>query len=485
MEPVTPILPKFIWLLKYFKFMCQFQFVIVLVILLSGSGLYAQPGVPQPTGHQPTEPEIMIQQQVTILEQNPESVNLVKVQLYPYLTEKSRFIFLRNCLLVSIQKSPDNRGLVELLDWDYLQQKDFGAAFNQEVALDRRGNEDGEQLMGLGSISFSNEAYPEALRAYRYVVSKGKQNKYYREARFEILNCLNAQLGTAQADATSLSALKQEYELFLAEFGRNTTTATAVLNYAVASTTLFHNPAKAISLLEEAINYPGLAPSLQAKCKLELGDIYLTTGRLWDAALLYGQVDKSFREDPLGQEAKFRAAKIYFYSGDFALAKSQLDVLKTATSELIANDALDLSLLIQEHSEGDSNSSALKKYARAELLILQNKLPQAEISLDSISRLYPGHSLQDEILMAGYKIDLSRGQYQLAGAKLQQIITRYPKGIWGDDALFHLAVLDENQLKIPTEALRLYQQLIIVYPGSFYVPQARKAYRRLRGDKEF
>ena len=437
------------------------------------------------TAQQLIGPEQIIQQQIQILEQQPETINQVKNGLYPYLTEPTRFSLLRNFLLQAIQRTPDNRALVELLEWDYIQQKDFAAAYLQEVALDRRGNEQGERLMDLGSISYSNDVYAVALKSYRYVAQKGSGNRYYKQAKFEILNCLNAFFRISKNRQQLLPVLQQEYENYFKEFGKTAATADAMYSYAVTSALYLQNNTKAISLLEQTIQFSGIQPALQAKCKLELGDIYLEKGKIWDAALLYGQVEKTFREDPLGQEAKFRAAKIYFYTGDFILAKSQLDVLKTATSELIANDALDLSLLIQEHTDNETNAEALKTYAIAELLILQNKLVEATMTLDSISRKYPSHSLQDEILMASYKINMSRNLFVEAGLKLEKIISSFPDGIWGDDALFHLAQLKENQFNDKLEAMKLYQALILKYPGSFYVPEARKEFRKLRGDKEF
>ena len=450
--------------------------LIMMFILFTSRDISAQQAI---------GPEQIIQQQIQILEQQPETINQVKIGLYTYLTEPTRFAVLRNVLLQAIQRTPDNKALVELLDWDYIQQKDFAAAYLQEVALDRRLGEQGERLMELGSISFSNEAYADALKSYRYVAQKGAGNKNYRQAKFEILNCLNALFCLSKNSQQSLYTMQQEYENYFNEFGKTAATADAMYAYAITNALYLHNNSMAIALLEQTIQFSDLQPALQAKCKLELGDIYLENGKIWDAALLYGQVEKAFREDPLGQEAKFRAAKIYFYTGDFVLAKSQLDVLKTATSELIANDALDLSLLIQEHSDNETNSAALKNYARAELLILQNKLVAARITLDSMSKKYRAHSLQDEILMASYKIDMSQKLYIDAGLKLQKIIVSYSDGIWGDDALFHLAQLKENQLNDKPEAMKLYQQLILKYPGSYYVPEARKEFRKLRGDKEF
>jgi TolA-binding protein len=164
------------------------------------------------------------------------------------------------------------------------------------------------------------------------------------------------------------------------------------------------------------------------------------------------------------------------------LAKSQLDVLKTATSELTSNDAIDLSLLIQKNLEEDSTGKALKEFARSELLIQQHKYRESEKIMDSLEVKYPHNALKDDILMARYRIHFSEGNYAQAAVNLQTLIDLYPKGIWADDALFHLAELNENQFKQGTKAGSLYEKLFILYPGSFYAGESRKRFRKLRGD---
>ncbi len=434
---------------------------------------------------QMNEPGILIQQQVNTLQQSPESLNQVRNFLYPLLTDKSRYDQLKSSLLSAMQRSPENKSLPELLDWELIQQKDFQGALIQELALDKRSNEDGIRLMELGKIAESDGALREAITAFRYVAAKGNKSRYYLQSKLEILRCMNLLIGQ-NFNAEHTAELEHEYQTFFSELGKNATTTEAVYDYAVFTFQYLHNATKAGSLLDECIHTPGIAPVLQAQCKLQLGDIMLTQGKIWDAALLYGQVDKSFREDSLGQEAKFRAAKIYFYSGDFTLAKSQLDILKTATTELIANDAMDLSLLIQEQTAGDSTgAAALKKYAHSELLIFQHKYAEAAHLLDSISLLPAASSMQDLLLMSQSDIDLKLHHFREAAGKLKKLTEQFPKGIWADNALFELAQVQEYQLKDLNNASRLFEQLILNYPGSYFVPESRKEFRKLRGDKEF
>ena len=215
---------------------------------------------------------------------------------------------------------------------------------------------------------------------------------------------------------------------------------------------------------------------------MELGDIYILTGEVWEAALIYGQVEKQFANEPVGQEAKFKNARLSYFQGDFDWAKAQLDVLKASTSQLFANDALNLRLLISDNLQNESDTSALRIYSRADMLLFKNQPENALITLDSINKQFPSNSLADDILMAKAKIYLKQNNFTSATSELQKIINDYSFDLWGDDALFMLAELYENNLKDNEKAKTYYQKIITDFPGSLYVVEARKRFRALRGD---
>jgi len=210
--------------------------------------------------------------------------------------------------------------------------------------------------------------------------------------------------------------------------------------------------------------------------------VLLLSGDIWEASLRYSQVEKAFKYDEIGQEAKFRNAKISYYTNDFKWAQAQLDVLKGATAKLISNDAMDLSLLISDALAIDSNEAPLILYAHADLLVFQNKDDEAIKTLDSIKTLYPNHALTDDVLFKKAQIALKHANYNDAAMFYESILKDHGHDILADDALFKLAELNENQFKNIEKAKELYQQLIEKYPGSLYVVEARKRFRKLRGD---
>ena len=228
---------------------------------------------------------------------------------------------------------------------------------------------------------------------------------------------------------------------------------------------------------------PRVRPEIVGEAKIILADIYLLQGEPWESTLLYSQVEKAHKEQPLGHEAKLRNAKLSYYKGDFELAQSHLDILKLATSREIANDALDLSLLIIDNTGLDTSAAALKEYAAIDFLVFQHKEEEALAALDKLLAKYPGHSLTDEIYYQKAEMLYKLGRFEQAAQNLQLIIALPKSDILSDDALFLLAKLNEENLSQPQQAQELYNQLLVKHPGSVFVAEARKRLRKLRGDK--
>ncbi|SKB65079.1 tetratricopeptide repeat protein [Daejeonella lutea] len=426
---------------------------------------------------------MLIQEYLVLLNTNPEILPQAQNVLASILEDKADYDLLKTALLRRLQKDPQNVSYTEFLTWQYIQQKEFDMALRQTLALDRRLKEDGSRVFDLSRLLLSNRAYDQAVEALNYLVAKGEAGKYYIPAKVDLLNTKFRQLTANKFSQSDLLALEKDYMSQLSEFGRVSTMSNSIRQLANLQAFYLQKPAEAAQELAKLIALPGSSPVILAQAKLELGDIYILTGEVWEAALLYGQVEKQFSNDTYGQEAKFRNAKLSYFQGDYVWSKAQLDVLKSSTTQLIANDALNLSLLISDNLQKETDTAALKKYSYADLLIFKNQPEKALSLLDSLNILYPGNSLADDILMAKSRVYLKGNDIDKAVVQLQEIIDKHASDLWGDDALFTLADLYENKLSQPSKALELYQKIITDFPGSLYVIEARKRFRLLRGDK--
>jgi tetratricopeptide (TPR) repeat protein len=428
--------------------------------------------------------EKMVVEYLNYLSLYPEDMQTVQNSFLDRLTNDEDWKLLKKEILTRIQTSPDAYMYSEMLMWLLVQQKDFYGAFLQFRAIDKRQKEEGRRLIDLAQIAITNEAFDVAVDCYKYVIGLGNDKTFYFDARSGLLSVSYKKIVEyGDYDDAFLAETEKSYIDFIAEIGKNYISANPMRELAYLYNYYLDRPTDAITLLQEVITIPRTNKSFVAECKLELGDAYLVSGDIWEAQLLYGQVDKDFKDEPLGQEAKFRNARLSFYKGEFEWAQAQLDVLKSATSHLISNNAIELSMLIQDnHGFEDGDDSALMLYAEADLLLLRNAPDLAMQKLDSIKLKYPHHSLNDELLLSKARIYRKKKNYTKAAEFYTDVYTNYQYDILADNAIFELAEVYERKLNNPEKAKELYEKIILDYPGSLYNVEARKRFRRLRGD---
>jgi tetratricopeptide (TPR) repeat protein len=388
-------------------------------------------------------------------------------------TDQKKLQQAQKILIKKINEQPGNQSFPELLTWLYTQKDDWEGAMLQVVAIDARGREDGIRLLDFGRNARREKKYDVAAQAFDAVIEKGSEKQFYATAKAEKLSMQLEQLKDNFAytpdDVNKLSAA---YAAFMTEFPHYYATETA-RDYAMLEAQFNNNPQKGIDILQKVIEQPHIRKDISGQAKLQMGDYNILLGNIWEASLLYSQVDKASREDMLGEEARYRNARLSYYRSDFTWAQGQLKVLKASTSELIANDALYLSVLITENTP-DSVTDALSRYAYADLLLFQNKDKEAEALLDSIATAYPKHALQDDILMLHAKIAEKHREYEKAISFYDRVANKYGTDVLADDAVFKTAQIYETKLKKPEEAKKIYEDLIMRFPGSTYVQVARK-----------
>jgi tetratricopeptide (TPR) repeat protein len=425
----------------------------------------------------------LVEEYMNFLPDNPSFITQAENTLSSMFEGPADYDMMKAALYKRIQKDPQQTLYIDLLTWQFLQQKDFDQALNQSIALSRRQNDDGNNIFELCQTLISNEAYDAAIRGYEFIISKGKDQPLYVPSKIELINTKNLLVTSGKYTQADLLSLEKNYTDLLAEFGKASNTVFAMQRLARLQAFKLHKLDEAQKLLEEAVAVPNTKPNLVASCKLDLGDIFLLNGQPWEATLLYAQVETDYPGTTIGQEAKFRNAKLAYYTGDFTWAKGQLDVLKAATSQLIANDALNLSLLISDNLVADTSGSALKMYARADLQIYAEQPEKAVMILDSIDVKYPNNALSDDILMAKARILIQQKNFPGAVVLLKKIVDEHPFNLWADDAVFMLGDIYENKLNDKEQAKTYYQKIITDYPGSLWINEARKHFRILRGDK--
>ncbi|MDZ4668988.1 MAG: tetratricopeptide repeat protein [bacterium] len=426
--------------------------------------------------------KLMVEEYLNVLVIDESSISEVQGFLQNKLETKEDFDWLKQSLNKKNKQYPERSVFNEMLIWYHVQKNEYELAIVYAKTLDRKFKEEGRRIMDLGFLAMANEKYDAAIQIFRQVAMLGNDKPYYSFAKSSELEARSKKILQGNYTSEDLKVLVGEYQNVLNELGENPGTAATISRLANLEAYYLNDYPKAIKHYEQIIAMPRIDRNLQANCKLDLADFYVMKGEVWEAMLLYGQVDKDFLQEPLGQEAKYRNARLSYYLGEFEWAKAQLDVLKTATTQLIANNALELSLLIQDNSV-DSNLEPLHLYAKADLNYVQKNYRLAFSILDSLDSLYPKHALADDILFKRAQIYMDIKDFNQAAKYFEMVVQNFGSDILGDNSLYQLARLNQFQLNRPAEALKFYEKFLDAYPGSFFLTDTRKQFRLLRGDQ--
>ncbi|MBV1924292.1 MAG: tetratricopeptide repeat protein [Flavobacteriaceae bacterium] len=385
-------------------------------------------------------------------------------------------LILKKALLKKLQQQP-HITFNELLSWLFIQQKEYHKAFIQEKAIyARMEDNDLTGMVELVLIAINDEDYKSAKKIVNFIIEKAESKAVILEGKQYLMT-----IALKQATKDDFPSIEKQYNELLDEFGRTKETYLLQLDYNEFLAFQYEKKDEAIQNLKNLLK-ENFTRFQEARIKMKLADILVLDEKFNQALIYYSQIQKKVKGDKLAQEARFKVAKTSYYKGDFEWSKVQLDVLKKSTSQLIANDAMQLSLIIKDNSLEDSTQTALKKYANADLLSLQKKEVKAIEILSSILKEHKGEKIEDEALLKLGKLYTNVGNFNKAEEMYLKLIQFYKEDILADDAHFLLAKLYENKLDQSPKAKEFYEQIIFNYADSIYFIEARKRFRMLRGD---
>jgi len=411
------------------------------------------------------------------------------------ITDSADYVLLQRLLLKQIEQNPEVTAFSEGLKWTFVKQGNWQSAFLYTRSIDKRLKENGERVFELGELCQSNGEYPVALQCFQYCI--GLKETFFdpalAQAKWIDVTYDITMKGRPRIE--DVIQLQKQMLAFEQNYGPQEASLSNALKYAqllIRYDSLFavtqesgkiSGSQQAIKLLEKYIDPSTHLKKISlAKVKMTLGDVLLSRGDVWTSELLYAQVEKDFTEEEMGQFAKFKRAELSFYRGDFDWASMQLEVLKSATTQLISNDAMELALVIIDNLGIDSNYTALTWYGKALLAEKQQHYKLANKYLDSITTEFPGHGLSDEILFVKARMAETTGDYVAATNLLETLSIAYNFDILADNSLYKLGMLYMYSMNQPEKAKIAFEKLIEKYSSSVYIVDARREYRKIRGN---
>ena len=451
----------------------------------------------------------MVTEYLNYVIQTPSNLSYIKSLLQILLSKPDELESLEKILIGKVQQHPDSEIFIDLLIWDYQQQKNFYGAFIQARAYDKRfGKGVPKKTYEIAQVAFNNKDYENAEKCYTTIIKDFPSSDEYLPSRLGLIRTTEAKIKRKfPVNLDSINILIGQYKNYISQFPDVATSFESLISEAQLYAYFLNQFDSAQIHLNRVIGNTKTSPQLKARAKLEMGDIYLLKDEPWEATLLYSQVEKSQKDAPLGYEAKLRNARLSYFQGDFKLAEDHLNILKEATSREIANDAMELSLRIKENIAMDSVGMALKIYASVEKLLYQNKTKEALLKIEELKEgkylrqtkpskedffeknlkmdstyWFQNYTILDDVYWLEATIRMKKGEFTLSIELLQKILTEYPDDILADDAFFTQADIYQNQLNNKEKAMEIYREFLNKFPGSVYAAEARKRFRLLRGD---
>lgn len=422
--------------------------------------------------------ELLFSNYIDYIESKPSFLSNAKRAFSEFVSENKDHennLILRKLLLKKIQSNPEPYWY-DMLSWLYIQQKDYDKAFTQEKALYRRSQESLNRVLDLAQTTVKEKENEIANTIFSFILDNSQDIDTRLTAHQYML-----EIDIENADRKKFDDIDTKFQALFEQYGKFEQTIGLQIAYGDFLAFHKHQPKAASDFLKQSLDLP-LSLFQEAMVKLKLGDILVFQERFNEALIYYTQIQANLKNSTISQEARFKVAKTSYFKGDFDWAESQLKILKSSTSQLIANDALDLKLLISDNKDEDSLQTALKLYSKADLMSFQNKNNEAIALLDKILTNHKGESIEDQALFMQAKLFEKTNQIDKAAANYEYIIDNYRDEILADDAHFYLAELYQNELANPDKAKSLYENIIFNHEDSIYFIEARKRFRMLRGD---
>lgn len=422
--------------------------------------------------------EKMLSTYINLIERNEKYQSIAQRYFNEFITEdpenEANQIF-RKLLLTRMQEEP-NLLYNRLLSWLFIQQKEYNKAFLQEKAIAKRSDNELNGIIMLAEVAENNNEFELATSIYEYLISQTISADLNLFANQKVL-----ELRIKSAEHKEYAEIASTFENLLEHYNYDSETLELQITFAHFLAFKNIDLQKASSLLKKNLQKP-LSRFQQARIKMELADILVLEERFNAALLYYTQIQKNLQGTAIAQEARFKVAKTSYYKGDFEWAKTQLKVLKSSAEQLIANDAQDLYLLITDNTVHDSTQTALQEYARADLLLFQNKDQEALAVYTDILQKHEGKAIEDETLLAQAILFEKAKNFEAAAANYIKIIELHGEDILADDAHYRLGNLYAEELQQPEKAKEQFEEIIFKFADSIFYVDAQQKYRKLRGD---
>jgi tetratricopeptide (TPR) repeat protein len=422
-----------------------------------------------------------LKETLTMLQETGDLAS-VEARIYAMMQDDDSKKLIDGVLADYAESNSSNYLAMELYSWYQTNIGNHQKALEYTIKSDDISNSGGRLVLsyGINSENAGNTAI--ALKAYQYIMDQGKGNKFFSSAIYNYTRALERQLlFEKNLTDTRVKEIIERYEDIIDEFPHSSTAADAYLQIARLEKENLHQYDVAEKTLNELVK--DIPSSAQAgNAMLELAEIYISKGDLQSATSYLETAGARYgRNNPnLVELIDYRLAIIQFYTGNLDSASTLLQQLSKVKDNDIANDVLEKNSVIADKFKEEEKT---KLYASAEYDLARLDTTAAISKFETIVKEL--NDYDTEIWQRSYltlsEIAKNRGNLEQSSQYLEDMILKLPDGVHTDEAIYNLA-LNKVLQKDSAKAIELLSQILVKFPNSIYLEQARAKIRELRGE---
>lgn len=420
----------------------------------------------------------------SLLEKDENQLTSVRSRMNNYSTSKDAV----NQTIEVVNKYREKTEKIvflKLLKYLYTQNEDYENAFETVKILDGRSGKSGAELFRFGREAYRDSQFDVASKAYKKVMEDYPESPFSASAKFGFARTLEASLNKKEnsggnwkpfnpgvkIDTSKYNEIIKSYRELAEQDIKNTLFNEALYRVGVIRLNKFKDYEAAKELFSQVANQaPFLEEGIQSN--LMLSKIFIQNNKLDTARIHLKEVMGNRKAPPeLKNKANYQKAKIEFWEGNFGESLSILEKITSKLSDDYANNAIELSTIINTFRKDSTN---LLKYAKADYHVEKGEYKKA---VD----IYKELAYNDDIILLNdiskYKyaeILIAMDEISNATGVLKEITGSGSKTLYSDNALFLLANVYQYALQDNEAAQKGYQKLLEKFPNSLYFDKSRK-----------
>ncbi len=445
--------------------------------------------------------ELTTTEYVKILRQRPQQLTYIEGRLGSITGREEALRAVQKVVRAEVQQSPNDIPVHLLLAWLLMEGKDYESAFREYLTIDKLSKANGSELFQFAQRAMQEKAFIVSAKAFREVVEQHPSQPLLPHARFGYARAIEELSGERdtlfRSGATvgvpsparvperpvsevhpSFQGAIELYEALIADYPNSEITMQALYRMGVIRYRRFFDLDGAVAVFDRVRALP-FSSTLVHEATASIAEVRIAQNNLAQSRMEYLKL-LAMSPELYRHRALFHLAELDYFEASFDSALAKLQMISANANTDLANDALQLLYFVQENKS--TAQAGLAAFAKADLLMRQRKYSEALLRFQELTRQYSTALLVDDGMMKIGELHLFLNRTDEALEVLRRITRDMPTSILRDRAQMRTGEIYENRLKDKQKAIEAYEAVLINYPTSLYLEEARKRIRLLRGD---